>query len=133
MKETLLKALSSGVIGGIATTVLFGDAGAISVFNMDLNPALVSGLAIGVGSVASDLVSENVIQNMNLPQNIVSTEELLIQFGLSGIAASVALSLAGVPTANLMKSFLLGGGSKLGGDYAYCMLLSPHHGMIPIF
>lgn len=133
MKEMLLKGLSSGVVGAIATTVLFGDAGAINVFNMDINPALVVGASVAAGSIASDMLSENVIQKMNLPQNVVSTEELLIQFGLSGIAASVALSVAGVPTANLMKSFLLGGGSKLGGDYAYCMLLSPHHGMIPIF
>lgn len=133
MKETLLKGLSSGAVAGIATIAVFGEAGTIDVMNMAINPAIVAGIAVGAGSVASDYLSENVIENMNLPQNIVTTEEMAIRVGICGAASAVALSFAGVPSANLLKAALLGGASKLGGDYVFEKVLSPKTGMLPLF
>ena len=133
MKETLIKGLSSGLVAGIATNVLFGDAGAINVMDFALNPSIVAGAAVAGGSIASDLLSENVIERMNLPQNVVTTEEMLIRTGVSGAASAVVLTMAGVPSANIWKAVLLGGASKLGGDYAYEKILSPKTGMLPLF
>lgn len=133
MKETLLKGLSCGALAGIATVVWFGEAGSINFLDFAVHPALVSGLAVGAGSIASDYISENVIENMNLPQNVVSTEEMLIRTGVAGAASAITLSMAGVPSSNLLKAGLLGAGSKLGGDYAYEKILSPKTGMLPLF
>ena len=133
MKEILLKGLSSGLVAGVATSVLFGDANAINIMDFALNPSIVSGVAVGVGSIASDMLSENVIEKMNLPQNVQSTEEMLIRVGVGGAASAIVLSFAGVPSSNLLQAALLGGGSKLAGDYAYEKILSPKTGMLPIF
>lgn len=133
MKETLIKGLSSGLVAGIATTVLFGDAGTINFFDMALNPSIVSGVAVAAGSVASDMISENIIERMNLPQNVVSIEENLIRFGISGAASAGVLMASGVPMGNVGKAILLGGASKFGGDYAYEKILSPKTGMLPLF
>ncbi len=133
MKELLLKGLSCGVVAGIATNVLFGDAGTISFMDMDINPAIVSGVSVAAGSVASDMLSENIIEKMNLPQNVQSTEEMLIRTGVCGASSAAVLAFAGIPSANIWKAVALGAGSKLGGDLAYDKLLDPRHGMVPIF
>lgn len=134
MKETLLKGVASGVVAGVATKLLFGDAGNVELFNMPLDPAIVNGVAVGAGSIASDVFSERIIENMNLPQNVISLEEKLIRFGVCGATSAAVLMVASdLPSANAGKAILLGGLSKYGGDYAYDQLLSPQHGIMPIF
>lgn len=133
MKELLIKGLSSGLVAGVATNLLFGDAGSINFMDFAISPSIASGIAVGVGSVASDMLSENVIEKMNLPQNVVSTEEMLIRVGVGGAASAVVMSFAGIPSENLLKAALLGGASKLGGDYVFEKVLSPKTGMLPLF
>ena len=132
MKELLLKAVSSGVVAGIASKVLFADAGDVQLFNMSIDAGLATGAAVGVGSIASDALSENIIEKMNLPQNIISLEEKIVRFGISGAAsAGVLLVGANLPMNNAFKVIALGGLSKYGGDYAYDQLLSPQNGILP--
>ena len=123
MKESLLKGLSSGVVAAVAANFILTDS-SLTFANMELPSSVVVGGSVAVGSIVGDYVAENIIDQMNLPQNIKSTEELLVRFGLSG-TASTAVLMAGGNDINLINGVLLGGVSKLGGDYVYQMVLSP--------
>ncbi len=131
MKELLVKAGLSALIGGVGSNILFGDSN-VNVLGMQTKASILTGGAVGIGSIASDLVSENLIENMNLPQNVKSTEEFLVRTGITGAASSAVLMFNGMPVSNLPQSFLLGAGSKLAGDYTEQMLFS-NKGMMPLF
>ncbi len=131
MKELLVKAGLSALIGGVGSNILFGDSN-VDVLGMQTKSSIITGGAVGIGSIASDLISENLIENMNLPQNVKSTEEFLVRTGITGAAASGVLLLKGMPLGNLPQSFLLGAGSKLGADYTHQMVFSKS-GMMPLF
>lgn len=133
MKELLLRAGTCGLVGGLGSAVLFGDSGNIYFQGIGVPTNLVIGGAIASGSIVSDVLKENVIEKFNLPQNIKTTEELLIETGLCGLGATTVLWAAGMPTSNAIPTFLWGGASKHIGNYSYDKLLSPQTGMIPIF
>ena len=117
MKETLVKAGLSAGIAGIASALLFPSS-QVNAFGMSTSSTVITAAAVGVGSVASDLIAENLIDGLNIPQNIKSTEEFLVRSGLCGVASTGVLLYAGVPLGNAPTAFLLGAGSKMGGDYA---------------
>jgi len=130
MKEILLKGLSTGIVASAGTYFLFGGSGGTA----ELQNSLMVGGAVGGGSVASDLISENIIEKLNLPQNVKSLEELLVRSSICGASSTAILvGVVGMPTDNILKSVALGAGSKLGGDYTYQMVLSPQQGFLPIF
>ncbi len=131
MKELLVKAGLAGLIGGVGSNILFGDS-SIDVLGMSTKSSVLTGGAVALGSIASDLVSENIVENMNLPQNVKSTEEFIIRGAVCGAAASGVLMFNGMPMSNLPQSFLLGGGSKYAGDWSEQMLFSKK-GMVPLF
>ncbi len=130
MKELLLRSATCAAVGGIGSAVLFGDSGTINVAGMAVPTNLLIGAAIGAGSIVSDMLKENVIEKLNLPQNIVSTEEILVETAISGAAATVVLSFAGLPTSNTIPAFLWGGAAKHIGNYSYDKLLDPRKGIM---
>jgi len=133
MKETLLKAGLSGGIALIGSNILFGNT-SIDLLGVPVSSSIATGLAVGVGSVASDLVSENLIESMSLPQNIKTTEEVLLRVGLCGAASTATMLYMGAPISGAPMAFATGAGSKLGGDYVNDMLFSRERGMIgPLF
>ena len=118
MKELLVKAGLTGLIGGIGAAMLLGN-GDVQAFGKTMQAGLLTGGAVGVGSVISDLVSENIIENLDLPQNIKSTEEFLVRGSVCGLASSgVLIAAAGMPMQSLPISFAVGAGSKYAGDWA---------------
>jgi hypothetical protein len=131
MKETLLKAGLSGGIALIGSNMLLGND-SISLFGTSISSSLATGLAVGAGSIASDLVSENLIDSMNLPQNIKTTEEVLLRVGLCGAASSAVMMYMGAPLSGVPIAFATGAGSKLAGDYVDDMFFSKR-GMMPLF
>lgn len=133
MKELLLRSASCAAVGGIGSAVLFGDSGTINVAGMPVPTNLLIGAAIGAGSIVSDMLKENVIEKLQLPQNVVTVEEILVETAISGAAATVVLSFAGLPSTNYVPAFLWGGGAKHIGNYSYDKLLNPKMGMIPLF
>lgn len=131
MKETLLKGLTAGVVAGVGSSLLFGNVN-VGLMGLTINSAFVNGGIVGLGSIASDMISDNIIESMDIPQNVKTTEELLIRTGVCGAASSAVYMLAGLSGNNIPRAFLLGAGSKLGGDYGYQLVLSPK-GIIPLF
>jgi hypothetical protein len=131
MKELLVKAGLSAVIGGVGSSILFGDSD-VNILGMVTKASVFTGAAVGLGSIASDLVSENIIENMDIAQNVKTIEGTLVKVGVCGAASSAVLIANGMPVSNLPQSFLLGSASKLGGDYAEQMLFSKS-GFVPLF
>ena len=134
MKELLMKAVSSGVVSGIATYALFSSTPPIEIAGISLPVPILTGLSVGAGSAVSDLVAENLIEKLNLPQNVENAEKLAVKGGVAGAAATGVLILAaGLPPANSLTTIALGMGSKLTGDYVYDTLWSPQHGILPFY
>ncbi len=131
MKELLIKAGLSGVVAGVGSSILFGNGNA-DFFGVSLSAPVVVGGAVGLGSAVSDLVSENIIENMDIAQNVKTLEATAVRVGVCGAASSLILMGNGMPVSNLSQSFLLGAGSKLAGDYAEQMLFS-NKGIVPLF
>lgn len=116
MNEILVKAALSGVVAGVGSNLLFGD-GQVSMLGMSTRASVLTAGAVGVGSVASDMISEKVIENMNIPTNVKSLEETLVRTGVCGAGASAVMLASGMPSSNVVPAFGLGAASKLGGDY----------------
>ena len=127
-----MKAGLTGLIAGVGSNFLFGS-GNISAFNMEIPAPVMVGISTGIGSFASDMVSESIIENMDLVQNVKTIEETAIRVGVCGLASSGVLYFSGVPVSNLPQTFLLGGASKLGGDYVYEKAIGGPQSMFPLF
>src|SRR5690606_1105926 len=102
-------------------------------FGTTLSSNLVAAGSVGLGSIASDMVSDYFISNSNLPTNIVSTEEMLVRVGVCGLASTGALMAAGADLSSTPTTFLVGAGSKLAGDYVQEQVFGPKGIIGPIF
>lgn len=132
MKETLVKGALSAGVAGIASSIIFGNT-TVQIFGTTASGAIVTAGAVGLGSVASDLVAENLIEQMNLPQNIKSTEEFLLRSGVCGLASTGVLMYAGIPSSEVPAAFVLGAASKAAGDYADEKLFGKRGMIMPLF
>ena len=134
IKETVTKALLTGAVAGLATNFLFGDSSAVDYFGMSLNPAIASGAGCALGSIGSDLLSNMVIERMSIPQNIKSAEEMAIRLGVCGLATTVALAVGSdIQSSAYPKTFLLGAGSKAGGDWLEEKVIGGNQSIVPLF
>lgn len=83
--------------------------------------------------MVSDYVSDQIIENMDIPTNIKSIEEHLIRGGVFGAASSGVMLASGLPMSNVPAAFVLGGGSKLAGDIVFDKLFGARGMIGPIF
>jgi len=134
-KSLAMKAVASGIVAGVGTKWLFGDYGDMNYFGMELSTAMANGLAVGLGSVGSDVFSEQVIRRLSLNNQIINGSTLAVQAGLcGGISSGLLYFGSNIPVGSLPLSFGLGAGSKLIGDYVDYKVFDPRNGIIgPIF
>src|SRR5688500_8329545 len=92
----IMKAGASGLIAGIGADLLFGTAN-VNIMGYNPSTTLLVGASVASGSIVSDIVSEKVIESMNLPQNIKSLEEFAIRGAVCGVASSAAMMATGMP------------------------------------
>ncbi len=119
LRVILKKSVYAGVVGGLADYFILGDRGSGSLAGMALPASVVAGTGVAMGSAASDLVSDYVIEKMtDQSPGTKSLEETAVKLSLSGVGTVVALNvIAGVPPD--ATSFIVGGLSKFGGDAVY--------------
>lgn len=116
-RQVSKKALYTGTIGALGAWLLFSETGQSNFLNMQVPSAVAAGLGSAAGSVGSDLFSGFVIGKMlDQDASIKSVEATAVKLGVSGLTTVGALKFAsGIDPS--MNGFLLGAGSKMGGDY----------------
>ncbi len=133
-QKIAFNALCTGLVAGVATSYFIGENSNVDYFGMSIGAPYATALGCGVGSVVSDLTSDYVIQKLKINNQMMNGSTLLTKAAVGGGAAASVLYLGGMPPQNISSGFIIGGGSKLGGDYANEMLFSPTKGIIgPIF
>lgn len=109
------KAIYAGAIGAGAAYLLFNETGNSEFFNMQLPASVAAGAGTALGSVASDMLSGWVIDQMNQDDSIKSAESTAVKLGLAGVGSAVALKYgSGVDFS--AESVMLGAGSKFAAD-----------------
>lgn len=115
-KSIVKKSIYTGVIAGVGSYLLFNEAGQSEIFNVTMSSAGVVGVAAAGGSIASDLLSDYVINSMDQSQGVRMAEGTAVKLGISGASTVLALKL-GANVDPSLNGFLIGGGSKAGGDW----------------
>lgn len=129
-KKIILNFLSTGVVAFAATKIVLGEYENVTYYGMDISAPFATGLGCGVGSVISDLTSEYAIQKLNISNQLMSGSTLAVKAGIGAIASAGVLYGGGLPSESLVTALLVGGGSKLGGDYVSEKLFDPAKGII---
>lgn len=129
-KKIIVSAISTGIVSGIAVKLLFGEYGTADYFGIPMDVSLATGIATGIGSVASDLGSEMVLKRMGLNDQLFNGSSLAVKAGVCGAVSSTAMYLGG--SDNFVGPFILGAGSKMGGDWIYEKAFDPRTGFIQI-
>lgn len=112
------KAIYTGAIGSAAAYFLYGEKGPSSFLDMQVPASISAGLGTSVGSITSDLLSDYVIGKIDQSDSMKMTETFAVKAGLSGLGTVAALKYgSGIDPS--MEGFILGAGSKIGGDAAY--------------
>jgi hypothetical protein len=133
MQKSITKSLVSGTVAAVAANILYGNSD-ITVMGINTSAVTVVGGSVAVGSLASDYISESIIEKMDVPQNVKSIEETLVRGGVCGAAsAGVMLGLTDMGMAGAPQAFVLGAGSKIGGDMLEEQLFGARGWIGPIF
>lgn len=130
-KKVAMNALLVGCVGALATNLILGRYGDVDYYGFTMPAYLATGAGCAVGSVVSDFTSEMVIKRMGANNQIMNGSTLAVQVGIGGVASSAVLFAGGLPSTDLPRAFIIGAGSKLGGDYANAKLFDPRTGFIP--
>ena len=95
------------------------------VFGVGVPPPVVIFGSVAASSVVADSIHEYVLPMIPQDQKTENIEALALSAVSGGLASSTALRMAGVPSTNMVKSFGLGAGSTIAGDYLYHRVLYP--------
>jgi len=129
-KKIMINALCTGVVSGVAVKLLFGEYGTADYFVIPMDVSLATGLATGVGSIASDLGSEMVLKRIGLSDQLYNGSSLFVKAGVCGAVSTATLYMGG--SENIVGPFVLGAGSKMAGDWVYDKVFDIHTGFIPL-
>lgn len=101
---------------------------------MPLSAGIATGAGCASGSIISDLTSDYVIKQLKINNQLMNASTMAVKVGVGAVASAGVLLVGGLPRENLLNGALIGGASKLGGDYVADKLFDPINGMVgPIF
>lgn len=120
LSDNTTKAILTGAIAGLASYLVYGEAGTVNVVGLGAPAYLAIGGAAALGSYTSDMYIDSAIQYLPQSQSFKNIESIATKVGLSGAATAIALKLlVNIPNENLFRAFVVGGGSKIVGDFTY--------------
>jgi hypothetical protein len=117
MYDKARKAVITGAIAGIASSVVFGENGTSDAFGVTMPVSAAIGVANGLSSLAADLSHEYVLPE--LPQNAkyATLESTVLGLGVAGGSTAYILNRENLGGASTMNAFVLGAASYAAGDY----------------
>ncbi len=129
-KKIALNAVCTAAVAGLATKMIFGDVNTVRYYDFAISAPLASASACALGSVASDVFSDQVIKRFAINNQIINSSTMAVQAGVCGAASAGVMYFGGLPTQSLLKAFGLGAVSKLSGDYLNYKITDPVNGII---
>ena len=120
-RSIVKKSAYTGAIGAVGAYLIYGERGTSNFLDMQVPSAVAAGLGAGVGSVGSDLLSDWILEKLDQSNEIKTVEGTAIKLGVAGASTVAALKYAsGIsPSA---EGFILGAGSKFGGDAVHAQI-----------
>ena len=116
-RKIVLNAVATGVVALIATKYLLGEYQNVVYYGMPMSASMANGIGCGFGSVVSDLTSEYVIKNLAITNQMVNGSTMAVKAGVGAVSSAGALYFGGMPSEGIPIALMIGGASKLGGDY----------------
>jgi len=120
-RSIVKKSVYTGAIGAVGAYLIYGERGTSNFLDMQVPSAVAAGLGAGVGSVGSDLLSDWILEKLDQSNEIKTVEGTAIKLGVAGVSTVVALKYAtNIPPS--AEGFILGAGSKFGGDAVHAQV-----------
>lgn len=115
------KAVSSGVVGGLASRFVLGIEGSYQIAGLNLDSMIVYGLVIGGASAINESTKQFTLPFLGISNPFTTTAQMIVGPSLTG-AGSVGLSYFAngmiLPSReSAMQGFLLGAVSDVTGSY----------------
>lgn len=117
-KPVLKRGIYTGLVATAGSYFLLGETLNSNVLGYSVISAVAVGTAAGVGSAASDLLSDYVINRLDQSQGIRTMENNLIKYGISGLGTMGALSLSSKVSPSI-EGFAVGAAFKFAGDAVF--------------
>lgn len=125
-KESGMKGILAAGIGyGVSIAFLEASGTTVDFFGMDMDTPLVIGAAVGLSSVATDLIHSQILTNIQSDRKYETIESAVLNLGLAGAATTAILSMSTGETMDLSYSIATGAGSIVLTDYLYYQLIYP--------
>lgn len=122
LENTLVPSLLAGAIGAGVTYFMYPSAGVKIPFGpLELDPFIATGLAVGLGNMGGEILTQYVMPYIPKNQSFANLEEKVVPAITAGLATyGLAYVLTG--GADLKTAMLIGGGSSVASKYVYGML-----------
>ena len=117
-KRIGLNALCTAVIAGLATKYLLGEYQNVAYYGQMMPASMANAIGCGVGSVVSDLTSDYVIKKIGANNQVMNGSVMATKIGVGAVSSAGVLYFGGMPGEGIPTALMIGGASKLGGDYA---------------
>ena len=124
-REIILQPALTGVIAGVASSVILGNAGELPLLGMSVSPAVAIGASVAVGSLTAQAFNQYVVPKIASGQQAQAFETGFIGMAVPGAAAVLtAHFLIGSmsSTSAMLQLAVLGAGSEVAGAYVCPMI-----------
>ena len=124
-REMILRPALTGVIAGVASSVILGNAGELPLLGMSVSPAVAIGASVAVGSLTAQAFNQYVVPKIASGQQAQAFETGFIGMAVPGAAAVLtAHFLIGKmsSTSAMLQLGALGAGSEIAAAYVAPMI-----------
>ena len=124
-REMILRPALTGVIAGVASSVILGNAGELPLLGMSVSPAVAIGASVAVGSLTAQAFNQYVVPKITSGQQAQAFETGFIGMAVPGAAAVLtAHFLIGKmsSTSAMLQLGALGAGSEIAAAYVAPMI-----------
>ena len=120
------KAGLTAVIGSLGSVLMGEKDTSVNLFNVNVPAPVAIGIVVGGASIGSELAHDYILPHIPKNERFVNLESSALAVGTAGGLTTAILTYAGAPRENWAKSFMLGGGSVVLGQYANNSLYGLH-------
>ena len=123
--ETLAKPAFVGVVGALGARVLLGEDGDLVLFGKALLGWLGIGGTVMLGSYIGEVSHEWLLPLIPKNEKYASLEGAVLSPVICGLSVYGIMKVGNVVDPEFIRTFALGAGSEVAGDYAYNAVVSP--------
>ena len=117
-RKIVLNSIATGIVAMVATKYLLGEYQNVVYYGMPMSASMANGIGCASGSLVSDLTSDYVIKNLAITNQMMNGATMATKISIGAVSSAGLLYFGGMPSEGIPTALIIGGASKLGGDYA---------------